>query len=208
MSPTRPIIVSLTGSQPVAASPGTRARGKPIHIETNGFVLRSLVPEDVTPRFLEWLSESGMMRGLNLAGLGYTVAQFRDFVASFDDRSHYIVGIFDQASNLLVGFYTMDVGLTHKVGQITTGVGEAAYDGKKTLWATIDALLDHFFEQRDVDKVSARVLANNYRMLFVFKDNPRFILEGRLLQECLLPSGARVDILVFSSFKNPPLGAP
>lgn len=202
-TPTRPILVSLTGAPAGQLPPaGVKPRGRPIFLETHGFVLRSLVPGDITPRVLEWLSDPEMMRGLNLGGLDFTLEQLRNFVAGFDNRTHYFIGIFDQSNGLLVGFYTMDIRLAHKIGQITTGVGERSYDGKRTLWATIDALLDHFYAERDVEKISAGILANNYRMLFVFRDNPRFVLESCLKQECLSPSGERLDILVFSSFKN------
>ncbi|WP_157019366.1 GNAT family N-acetyltransferase [Mesorhizobium xinjiangense] len=202
-TPIRPVLVSLTGSPPAGQQrTDVNLRGEPIFLEIHGFVLRSLVPDDVTPRVLEWLSDAEMMRGLNLGGLNFTIEQLRNFVARFDNRTHYFIGVFDQSNGLLVGFYTMDVGLAHKIGQITTGVGEPSYDGKRTLWATIDALLDHFYAEREVEKISARVLANNYRMLFLFKENSRFVLEGCLRQECLSPSGGRLDILVFSSFKN------
>lgn len=201
-NPTKPVMISLRGATPTPLAPAVNQKGKPVHIETNGFILRSLSPDDVTPRFLAWLSESDMMRGLNLSSLGYGVEQLKGFVAGFDNRSHYFIGIFDQAEDLIVGFYTIDVSLTHKVGQITTGIGEAGYGGKETLWATIDALLDYFFSERDVDKISARVLASNYRMLFLFKDNTRFVFEGVLRQECLSPTGERMDIVVFSSFKS------
>jgi len=173
-------------------------------IETNGFVLRSLVPDDINPRVLSWLSDGEMMQGLNLTSLSFDLDQLRAFVGKFDNLHNYIIGIFEKSSGLLVGFYTIDVDLKHRVGQITTGVGERAYQGKGTLWATIDALLDHFYAERNVDKISARILAKNYRMIFNFKDNTRFVLEARLQQECLAPNGERVDILLFASFKNGP----
>jgi RimJ/RimL family protein N-acetyltransferase len=177
---------------------------KPVMLETNGFMLRSLVPDDMNPRVLSWLSDSEMMQGLNLASLNFDLDQLRAFVGRFDNLRNYMIGIFDKSNGLLIGFYTIDVDLRHRVGQITTGIGEPAYLGKGTLWATIDALLDHFFAERNVDKISARILAKNYRMIFNFKDNPRFVLEGCLRQECVAPDGKRVDILLFASFKNGP----
>jgi RimJ/RimL family protein N-acetyltransferase len=200
-TPTRPVIVSLA---PRAASPArTLAQQRALRLETNGFVLRSLVPGDVDARVLGWLSDPAMMQGLNLAGLNFDLEQLRAFVGGFDNLHHHLIGIFDRASGLLAGFYTLDIDLRHRLGQITTGIGEPAYQGRGTLWATIDALLDHFFAERGVDKISGRILARNYRMIFNFKDNPRFILEARLRQECLAPNGQRVDILVFSAFKKP-----
>lgn len=182
------------------------APGNPVHIRTNGFILRSLTPADVTPRFLAWLTSKEMVHGLNLGELKFDMEGLRRFVASFDNLHNYLIGIFDEKTRLLVGFYTIDVNLPHKIGQLTTGVGEPEYAGKATLWATIDALLDYLYAHRDLEKLSARVLAKNYRMLFNFKDNTRFVLEGCLEQECRTPTGERLDLLIFSSFKTPVKG--
>src|SRR5690606_5321249 len=111
-----------------------------VHIDTHGFVLRTLLPADVTPRFLEWINAPAMRAGLNLPQLNFDEAGLRRFVMSFDGRNNHLIGIFEQG--LLIGFYTIDVSLTHKVGAFTAGIGEAGYERRKVYWATIDALLD------------------------------------------------------------------
>lgn len=183
--------------------PSASAAAAPIHIETNGFLLRSLTPTDVNDRFLRWLNDADMLRGLNLPALNFTQEQLAAFIASFNNYHNYFVGIFDKTNSVLLGFYTLDVNRTHKVGIITTGIGEPEYLGKNVLWLTIDALLDHFYTYRDVEKISARILAKNKRMLFNFVNNTRFVFEAKLKRECLSPDGERVDLLVFASFKNP-----
>lgn len=176
--------------------------GVPIFIETNGFLLRSLTPNDVSASFLAWMNSPEMMEGLNLPPLNFTHAQMAEYISRFDNLHNYFIGIFDkQNGNRLVGFYTIDVNLTHRVGNITAGVGEPGYVGKTVLWATIDALLDHFYTYRDLYKTVARILARNRRMLFCFVNNPRFKLEATLKGECQAPNGDRVDILIFSSFQ-------
>lgn len=174
----------------------------PVHLETNGFVLRSLTPADVTARFVEWLNDKEMLAGLNLSHLNFTLDQLKAFVGSFNNLRNYIIGIFDHETNLLVGFYTLDVGLAHKVANITTGIGEKAYQGKGVLALTIEALLQHLYAYRDIAKVSARVLSKNRRILFNFMNAKNFVFEARLRQECLLASGERVDVLIFASYKT------
>ncbi|UDM48871.1 GNAT family N-acetyltransferase [Cupriavidus sp. MP-37] len=180
---------------------GTPA-GAPLLVETGDFLLRSLVPADANERFLAWLGNEEMLRGLNLPLLNFTLPELADFIAGFDNQRNYLVGIFDKRTRLLIGFYTVDVNLAHKVGHLTTGIGENAYWGKGVLWATIDALLDHFYLYRDVDKMVARILGNNRRMLFNFIDNTRFVFEARLRGECLSLDGKRLDVLVFASFRT------
>ncbi|RUS65838.1 hypothetical protein CUZ56_02683 [Saezia sanguinis] len=176
--------------------------GAPVHIETNGFILRSLTAADATPRFLQWINSSEFLSGLNLRALNFTHEKLVRYIESFDNRNGYLVGIFAPQTGLLLGLYTLDVNLMHKVGNITTGVGEHAYEGKGVLWATIDALLDHFFAYRDIEKITARVLSSNRRMLFNFIGTPRFVFEARLFQECISIEGKRVDTLLFCTFKD------
>ena len=175
--------------------------GVPVFIETNGFLLRSLTPTDVTVSFLTWLNAPEMMEGLNLPLLDFTPAQMTEYITRFDNLNNYFIGIFDkQNNNKLIGFYTIDVNLAHRVGNITAGIGGQGYVGKTVLWATIDALLDYFYIYRELYKMVARILAKNRRMLFCFVKNPRFLLEATLKGECQTPDGERVDILIFSSF--------
>lgn len=195
--PRRPVTVSLQLSP--SLENGSPQQGCSIRIETNGFVVRTLLPEDVTEEFLSWFNKSQMLRGLNLEGLNFSLASLRAFVSRFDNSHNYFLGIY--ADDVLVGFYTIDVNKTHRIGSITTGLGDQKHMGKGVLWATIDAVIDHFYEEREIEKFTARILARNYAMLFNFKNNPRFELEGYLKQECRTPDGDRVDILLFASYK-------
>lgn len=175
---------------------------QPVYIETNGFLLRTLTPADVTPDFVKWINSPELLAGLNLPALGFTKEKLAQFIASFDNLHNYFVGIFVPKTNQMIGFYTMDVNLIHKNGNITTGIGESAFEGKGVLWATIDALLDHFFIYRDLFKVTARILSSNRRMIFNFVNNTRFAFEARMYKECLGQDGKRKDLLVFAAFKD------
>lgn len=175
----------------------------PVTIVSGDYIVRSLTASDVNEVMLSWFKRPDMLRGLNLNDLGFNEHKLQRFVSGFDNCRNYILGIFDQQSdNQLVGFYTIDVNLTHKVGSITTGLGDMPERGKRTLWATIDAVLDHFYAERNIEKFTARILARNHAMLFNFKNNPRFSLEAHLKDECIAPNGKRVDLLVFSSLKK------
>lgn len=178
-------------------------KAKHICIESNQFIIRTLYPQDANEEFLSWFNQSKMLRGLNINDLNFTIESFKKFIVSFNSVNNYFLGIYNKNddSNIL-GFYTIDVNLLHKTASITTGIGNDAYVGKGMLWSTIDAVLDHFYAERDIEKFTARILARNYAMLFNFKNNTRFVLEAHLKQECLAPDGTRVDLLVFASYKT------
>lgn len=174
----------------------------PVHIETNGYLLRTVVPNDITTRAVDWVNSEAMRTGLNLPPLNFNLDRLRAFVDGFDGLNNHFIGIFDRASGQLIGFYTLDVNVPHKVGNITCGIGEEAYLGRRVLWYTIDALLDHFFTYRGVDKITARILAKNQHMLFNFIDNTRFVWEAKLRRECLGTNGERLDVLVFAAHRD------
>lgn len=174
----------------------------PVQIHSNGLVVRSLMPGDVTDAFVTWINAPAMSAGLNLPKLDFDAQRLRLFVSSFDNRRSYMLGIFE--GELLIGFYTIDVNTNHKVATITAGISDAAVERRRVYWSTIDAVLDHFFIYRDIDKIVARVLAHNRAMLFNFVDNSRFVHEASLRQECLGPSGERLDVLVFAAFRQGP----
>ncbi len=200
----RPLVVSLN-SIPAAGNPSAKpATEGPIYLETNGYVLRSLIPSDASEQMLEWFKEPEMLRGLNLGGLGFDITKLQNMIAAFDNRNHFFIGIFRAGENRPIGFYTININPTHKTGNLTTGVGEAGISGRDVMWATSDALIDHFFDAGTVEKFTASVLATNYRMMFVMWGSPRFALEARHRHECRMPSGERVDLLIFAAFKTPP----
>lgn len=174
----------------------------PIYIETQNFILRTLTEQDVNERFLTWLNSEHMMAGLNLHGIQFSLESLRQFIRNFNNLTNYFIGIFDKSNNLLIGFYTLDINLKHRVGSISAaGIGETNYSGKTVFWATIDALLDYFYLYRGAEKIVARVLRKNVPMLFSFIKNPRFTLEAELKKECLGTNGERLDVIIFSSFK-------
>jgi hypothetical protein len=102
------------------------AAATPIHLTTNGYVLRSLTRADITGRFVEWLGSGTMLLGLNLAPRAFDRAQVEAMIDRGDNRDICLIGIFDAANGLLVGFYELDVNHAHRTAYMTAGVGEAA----------------------------------------------------------------------------------
>ncbi len=185
-------------SQPQTAVP----EGSPVQIETENFWLRSLNVQDAGPRLLQWLNDREILDALNLPDLHFTPEQLRQFISGFNNYNNYILGIFSKAEEIMIGFYTIDVNPQHRTGQLTAAIGDKAFWGKNIMPEIILAIRDHFFACRSVDKLSARVLAHNRRVIFNFIGSPDFIFEARLAKECLGIDGKRLDLLIFSAIKG------
>ena len=176
------------------------AQSGPVFIDSDDFLLRSLTPEDVNARMLSWITGSEMLRGLNIANLNFDLSRLKDFIARFDNKNHYFIGIFSKREKLLIGFYTVDVSFPHMVALLTGGIGEKGFEGKAVFWRTIDALMDYFYNYRNIYKIKSHVMERNLRMLFNYMNAPHFELEAVLKDDFITPTGERSDILVFSSF--------
>ena len=174
----------------------------PISLETENYWLRSLTVDDAGPTFLSWLKDKEIMDSLNLAPLDFTMERLRQFITGFTNRENYLIGLFARPHGKMVGFYTMDINLAHRTGQITTAIGDRAYWGRDALVETILALRDHLFAFRNIDKLSARILAKNRRVLFNFIGSQDFPFEAFLKKECLSQDGNRLDVMVFSAVKE------
>ena len=178
----------------------TPQRGPPIHIETHGYVLRSLRSADATSDLLEIINSKTLQTGLNIDLKDFDTPSLIEFISRFDDKHNYFVGIFK--NGLIKGFYTVDVNLTHRVGVITAGISEAASREDRVYWATIEAFIEHLFVYRDLEKISARIFANNRAMLFNFMNAKLFQHEATLRKECIALDGTRQDVIVFSALKG------
>lgn len=175
----------------------------PVYIQTQNFLLRSLTANDVTPEFVDWLKSDETALGLNVDTHNWNVDVFKKLLSQqYDNIAHYMIGIFDLKSQELIGFFSFDINYIHRVGYITSGLNSTKISPKVVLFETTDAVMNFFYEQRGVEKISARVLSNNLRILFCFIGNKTFELEATLKKECFSLKGERVDILIFSAFKK------
>lgn len=177
--------------------------GKRVKVETEHYTLSSLEPADATPLLQGWLRDESILDGMNLSPLNWSIPEIQAFIRTFDNNGSFIVGIRAKPASTLIGFHTVSVNRRHRTAQFTAAVGDKSYWGKGVLAETTRALVDHMFTARGVEKMYARVLAKNRRIVFNFANSSMFQLEGTLRQEILAPNGERHDILTFACLKNP-----
>lgn len=175
----------------------------PVYIQTKNYLLKSLTANDINDNFISWIKTDEMALGLNVETRNWNVDFFKNMLShQYDNIAHYIIGIFDLKDNELVGFFSFDLNYVHEIAYITAGMNSKRISPKVVFFETTDALVKFFFEQRGMNKISARVLSNNVGILFCFIDNKTFELEATLKSECKSLDGKRMDILIFSSFKD------
>jgi len=177
-------------------------QGRPVRLETERLVLRSLTPADASQRWVEWSADESVMDPFNRPVLHLTVAEVGRAVARYDDDTTFAVGIFDKASGLHIGIFFIGVNHRDRLGNFAVMIGDHDFWGRNVVNEARAALLDHFFAERGVDKISGTPLARNFPAVFNYKAQG-WRLEGVLRKHRCRPStGERRDLCQFGMLRE------
>jgi len=164
--------------------------------------LRSAVPGDVSDRWLAWVKDPQVMGPINMPARAMLREELAGHIASVDNYTRYLVGIFDKKSGLQLGFFMIDVEPLHRCATFNVAIGDKDWWGKGVVNETRAALLDHFFETRGVEKAIGLPLARNFPALFNYKAQG-WRHEGTLRGQCLsLTDGSRLDQYQFGLLRK------
>jgi ribosomal-protein-alanine N-acetyltransferase len=163
-----------------AASP--RARGRPVNIETQRFTVRSLTARDVSGVFRLWISNPTVMAALNMPPRRLSQADLERFIASYDDNTRYLVGIFNRATGEIIGAFMLDVTPAHALVKASGFIGDRNWWGKMVFEEVGTGLFDEFFKNRGIEKATAQVWEKNFAALVPLR-RLGFKVEGFLRNE-------------------------
>jgi len=153
--------------------------GRPVEIETKRFRLRSLKPTDASERWLSWGRDPEVMHPTNAPVRQLTRQELAKYIAGHDNYRRYLIGVFDKASGIHIGFYYIDVDRTHDTATFNVIIGEKSFWGKGVIDETRAALIDYFFDKLGMAKVCGGPLSRNFPMIFNYKAQG-WIYEGTL----------------------------
>ncbi|MGE0238809.1 MAG: GNAT family N-acetyltransferase [Parvibaculaceae bacterium] len=158
------------------------ARGKPISIETERFLVRSMTARDAGGIFRAWISNAELMGALNMPPRRLSADDVARFVAGFDDRTRYLVGIFVRKTQSLVGLLLMDVNTVHALVKFSGFIGDRNWRGKQVFEEVGFGLFDELFKERGLEKATAQVWEKNFATLVPLR-RIGFKIEGFLRDE-------------------------
>jgi RimJ/RimL family protein N-acetyltransferase len=140
-----------------AASPSTNE----FLLESPNLGLRPLTVDDVSDRFVSWFAQDEIRSPLNLPSANRTKAEMIAYVQSFDQDARLLLGIFDKANGLLVGFFSVQI--ERRIGRylVNTVVGEPAYRTKGLMLEITLPFREYFFETLGLKVMTATALATN-----------------------------------------------
>lgn len=178
---------------------------KPVVLETENLVIRSLAPGDIGPKFVAWYADPEVMKymtGLPLnASQELIHARARQAIRS---GGHYF-GIFDRKSDSPIGFITTFRNRVNKSVRTSLALGDKNYWGTGAMNEARTAVIDFLFNKTDTEKIISIVFGRNFPAIANNKALG-FQLEGILREHDRTdPAGPR-DLCMFGLLKREWLG--
>jgi len=176
--------------------------GALLKLETERFVIRTMIREDVTDDFLSWLLDPEVMLGLNLPRRRLSRLQAVRYVLGHDNRTKFFLTICLRQEGRQIGFFTVDCNLQHKSAETSVVVGDRDFWGKNVVIEARSALLNFLFDQMKMHKVLGRPHGRNFSSIFNYKALG-FKCEGILREQmCSIQDNNRLDQLIFGILRE------
>ncbi len=172
-------------------------RSADVRIATDKYVLRPLVESDASDRWASWMSDAEVLRMLNAPARRMTKADIAKYIGTFDQKAHQLLGVFDKASGMHIGFFTIDVDAARGQGLVNLLIGEAEFRNHGVLSNVRRQFAEYFFERLGLKTMKATALSRNTIILdtlvkggwVIDKTLPRHVrahADGAMLDLCLL----------------------
>ncbi len=142
-----------------------------IRIETPHFLLRTVEPQDVTPRWAAWLADPEKTRMLNAKPMTLSVDDLQKYLANFDQAKAHCLGIFDRESGEMLGFWEVYIDWARREFLLNVLMGERPRAGLRAREETQHALNFYFFGELGLEAMRCSALSTNTRVLDVLAFN-------------------------------------
>ncbi len=169
--------------------------------ETKRFILRSLIPSEITPEYISWWNDDEIQEGLGALARGWTRENALKNLATFDNSTKFHLGVFQKTDNRLVGFFSLFIDPVHKVSMANFCLGDKALWGTGVLIEIKVHLMDFMFNTLGAEKLETKIYGRNLPSIFNSKALG-FVSEGVLIKHQNQPGGGRRDVYLFGMTKD------
>ena len=132
-----------------------------VRLDCGKYILRTITVEDASDRWANWMADPEASIMLNAPPRTMTKADIVAYIRGFDQRTHLLIGIFEKASGLLLGFLRNDVDFASGQFLVSMIIGEPEYRHSGVTNAVTIPFRDYFFETLGMKVMLATALAHN-----------------------------------------------
>ena len=134
---------------------------KAVRIHSEKYLVRTINVGDASDRWASWMSNPEAMHMLNMPARIWKKADVVNYIKTFDQRSHLLLGIFDKQSGLHIGIFAVDINYALGEYLVNLLIGEPEYRNKGVTSSLMVRFRDYFFETLGLNTSKASVLAHN-----------------------------------------------
>ena len=132
-----------------------------VWLDCGQYILRTITVDDATDRWARWMVDPEASYMLNAPPTTMTKSDIAAYIKSFDQRTHILIGIFEKATGLLLGFLRNDVDFATGRFLVSMIIGEPEYRHSGVTNAVTVPFRDYFFETLGLQVMMATALAHN-----------------------------------------------
>lgn len=132
-----------------------------IRLETPHYIVRTMEQGDVSDGQSDWLTDPEAAHNLNARPLRRSTEEFRAYIAGFNRTDAHLLGIFEKATNALVGMRAVYIDPNHSEFQVNVLIGNPQARGKGARTESREVVYRYFFEDMDLQFARSTVLARN-----------------------------------------------
>lgn len=175
--------------------------GKPVFLETERFILRSVSPLWLAYQTLPWTEDPQIMSPFNHRTGGWSVWSWRKTMVHANNRRKFLLGIFPKTTQMLIGFETITID-RNGIGSWAVMIGDKDWWGQGAVLETRQRLLQFLFEAVGCPKVWGMPNVRNFPAVFNY-NRLGFVQEGLLRQHVRsIDDEDRNDLVVFGLLKS------
>ena len=170
--------------------------GKPVYLETDRFILKSVWPLWLAYKTLPWTNDPQIMTPYNHKTGGWSLRSWYKTMVHANNRRKFLIGIFDKSTQKLLGFDTLTID-RNGIGTWAVLIGDKAWWGRGVVLEIRKRLLQFLFQDVGCSKVWGSPNVRNFPAIFNY-NRLGFIKEG-LLRKHIRPMDNEEsnDLVVF-----------
>jgi RimJ/RimL family protein N-acetyltransferase len=159
-----------------------RLSKKTIRLHCGRFLVRTLRPEDATERWASWGSDPEAVETLNTSS-NLSKNDIADYIKRFDQRTHLLTGIFEKATQTLVGIIRVDLDYRLNRALLNLLIGEPAYRNTGVSSQVLIPNMDYGFNTLALDTIVASVLLRHKTLIrFMLKTGWKMDVRPRQIK--------------------------
>lgn len=141
-------------------------------LESEHFFLRSLTTDDASRNWGNWLADPATAAALNAVPRTMSEDDRIQYIASMDNRTAFLLGIFEKTSGDMIGIWTIYVDPQSKEYLLNVLVGPGDGRNQGALTETREPIYRHFFNEGGMQAARLNVMASNTYVLGRLKKQP------------------------------------